>query len=56
MTAKAWYYAKEKTLGDDMKREYPTIPAEAFQQSVEGAYYAKQFRWLYTNKRIGHPG
>ncbi|MBJ6531546.1 terminase, partial [Enterobacter hormaechei] len=50
---KAWYYAKEKTLGDDMKREYPTIPAEAFQQSVEGAYYAKQFRWLYTNKRIG---
>ncbi|EKN4724136.1 hypothetical protein GNO67_004252 [Yersinia enterocolitica] len=49
---KAWYYAKEKTLGDDMKREYPTIPAEAFQQSVEGAYYAKQFRWLYTNKRI----
>ena len=38
---KAWYYAKEKTLGDDMKREYPTIPAEAFQQSVEGAYYAK---------------
>ncbi|HHH0641843.1 TPA: terminase, partial [Yersinia enterocolitica] len=26
---KAWYYAKEKTLGDDMKREYPTIPAEA---------------------------
>ena len=50
---KSWYYAKEKTLGDDMKREYPTIPAEAFQQSVEGAYYAKQFRWLYTNKRIG---
>lgn len=50
---KAWYHAKEKTLGDDMKREYPTIPAEAFQQSVEGAYYAKQFRWLYTNKRIG---
>ncbi|CNF10188.1 Terminase large subunit [Yersinia rohdei] len=49
---KSWYYAKEKTLGDDMKREYPTIPAEAFQQSVEGAYYAKQFRWIYTNKRI----
>ncbi|MBS0854957.1 MULTISPECIES: terminase [unclassified Tatumella] len=49
---KAWYYAKEKTLGDDMKREYPTIPAEAFQQSVEGAYYAKQFRWLYEQGRI----
>nr|DAZ31436.1 MAG TPA: large terminase [Caudoviricetes sp.] len=50
---KAWYHSKEKTLGDDMKREYPTIPAEAFQQSVEGAYYAKQFRWLYENGRIG---
>ncbi|MGJ7244646.1 terminase [Morganella morganii] len=50
---KAWYYAKEKTLGDDMKREYPSIPSEAFQQSVDGAYYAKQFRWLYENKRIG---
>ncbi|MDE9565692.1 terminase [Xenorhabdus bovienii] len=50
---KAWYLAKEKTLGDDMKREYPSIPSEAFQQSVEGAYYAKQFRWLYENKRIG---
>jgi hypothetical protein len=49
----AWYHAKEKTLGEDMKREYPSIPAEAFQQSVEGAYYAKQFRWLYENKRIG---
>lgn len=50
---RAWYYAKEKTLGDDMKREYPSIPAEAFQQSVEGAYYAKQFRQLYVKKRIG---
>jgi len=50
---RAWYHAKEKTLGEDMKREYPSIPAEAFQQSVEGAYYAKQFRWLYENKRIG---
>lgn len=50
---RAWYYAKEKTLGDDMKREYPSIPGEAFQQTVEGAYYAKQFRWLYENGRIG---
>ncbi|MCW7764302.1 terminase [Photorhabdus luminescens] len=50
---KAWYYAKEKTLGDDMKREYPSIAFEAFQQSIEGAYYAKQFRYLYGNKRIG---
>jgi hypothetical protein len=50
---RAWYAAKEKSLGDDMKREYPSVPAEAFQQSVEGAYYAKQFTKLYANKRIG---
>lgn len=35
-----------------MKREYPSIPEEAFQQSIEGAYYAKQFRFLYGEKRI----
>jgi len=50
---RAWYAAKEKSLGDDMKREYPSVPTEAFQQSVEGAYYAKQFAKLYANKRIG---
>lgn len=50
---RAWYAAKEKTLGSDMKREYPSIPAEAFQQSVEGAYYAKQFTKLYSEQRIG---
>lgn len=49
----AWYASKEKTLGDDIKREYPSIPEEAFQQSVEGAYYAKQFKFLYANGRIG---
>ncbi|WFF39281.1 terminase [Moraxella nasibovis] len=49
----AWYYAKEKTLGEDMKREYPSIPSEAFAQSIEGAYYAKQLTWLYANNRIG---
>lgn len=50
---RAWYAAKEKTLGDDMKREYPSIPVEAFQQSIEGAYYARQFAKLYGDQRIG---
>lgn len=49
----SWYASKEKTLGDDIKREYPSIPEEAFQQSVEGAYYKKQFKFLYANGRIG---
>ena len=50
---KAGYHATATHLGDDMKREYPSIPAEAFQQSVEGAYYAKQFAVLYSQRRIG---
>ncbi|MFC0178993.1 terminase [Thorsellia kenyensis] len=49
---KAWYQAKEKTLGTDIMREYPSIPEEAFKQSIEGAYYAKQFLYLYSNQRI----
>jgi hypothetical protein len=49
---KAWYSAKWKTLGDDMKREYPSTPEEAFSQSIEGAYYAQQFRKIYAEGRI----
>jgi len=49
---RAWYASKEKTLGEDMKREYPSIPSEAFAQSVEGAYYSNQFKKLYADKRI----
>lgn len=49
---KAWYSAKWKLLGDEMKREYPTTPKEAFEQSVEGAYYAKQFNEVYKDGRI----
>lgn len=49
---KAWYTSKERTLGDDIKREYPSTPDEAFQQTIEGAYYSKQFRQLYQQRRI----
>ncbi|MBO9492084.1 terminase [Endozoicomonas sp. G2_1] len=47
-----WYYAKEKLLGHDVKREYPTTPQEAFEQVIEGAYYSSQFRKLYENNQI----
>ena len=49
---KAWYSAKWKILGDDIKREYPSTPKEAFEQSIEGAYYAKQFADIYKDGRI----
>lgn len=49
---KAWYSAKWKDLGDDIKREYPSTPKEAFEQSIEGAYYATQFANIYKDQRI----
>tara|TARA_R110002167_G_scaffold91458_1_gene246103 strand:- start:174036 stop:175583 length:1548 start_codon:yes stop_codon:yes gene_type:complete len=47
-----WYTLKERSLGDDMKREYPSSPKEAFDQVIEGAYYARQFSLLYERKQI----
>jgi hypothetical protein len=49
---KAWYSAKEKVQGEKMKQEYPTTPEEAFEQSIEGAYYANQFAKIYKDGRI----
>lgn len=49
---KAWYYAKESTLGADMKREYPSTPKEAFEQIIEGAYYSAQFKKIVEERRI----
>lgn len=48
-----WYTKKEKTLGFDMLREYPSTPEEAFQQTIEGAYYAKQITALRIKGKIG---
>lgn len=50
---KRWYAMKEKTQGEDMKREYPSMPEEAFAQAIEGAYYANQFNAIYAEGRIG---
>lgn len=50
---KQWYIKKEAKLGDDIKREYPSIPSEAFEAAIEGAYYAKQMGMLYKNGWIG---
>lgn len=49
---KAWYSEKWRVLGDEMKREYPSTPDEAFANSIEGAYYAAQFRKIYADGRI----
>lgn len=50
---KAWYSKKAETQKEDMKREFPSTPKEAFDASVEGAYYAVQMADAETSKRIG---
>jgi hypothetical protein len=49
---KAWYANEARTQKGDMRREHPSYPEEAFQASIEGAYYEKQMLWLRQNKRI----
>ena len=50
---KAWYVKKDKTLGGDMRREYPSTPDEAFEQALEGAYFAHQLAAAAKQGRIG---
>jgi len=48
---KAWYAVKERTMGEDMKREFPSSPEEAFEGSLEGAYYTREMAEL---RQAGH--
>ncbi len=50
---KAWYVKKSEQQGEFMKREYPSYPEEAFEQAVEGAYYARQLAQADMEGRIG---
>lgn len=49
---KAWYAKKWKTQGDEMKREHPSTPEEAFEAAIEGAYFRHQFEAIYREGRI----
>ncbi|MCT4627947.1 hypothetical protein [Halodesulfovibrio sp.] len=49
---KAWYALKAQNLGADMKREYPATPEEAFEKSIEGAYFRTEFMKLYERRQI----
>ena len=37
---KKWYIKKASILGEDVKREYPSTPDEAFEVNTAGLYYA----------------
>jgi len=49
---KLWYIKKAADQGEDMKREYPSTPEEAFYASIEGAYYKNQMAAVRLTKRI----
>lgn len=38
---KVWYMKKREDNKDEMLREYPSTPDEAFEQVIEGAYYGQ---------------
>lgn len=50
---KSWYYKKLLTQKDDMKREFPSTPIEAFESAVDGSFYAK---WIREARFEGHFG
>lgn len=49
---RAWYVKKLEQQGDDMKREYPSTPEEAFEASVEGSYFSTQMTRMRVENRI----
>lgn len=51
---RAWYVKKAAMNDDDMKREYPSTPDEAFEAAIKGAYYSNEMAFLRTHHRIRH--
>lgn len=49
---RAWYVKKAEQQGDDMKREFPSTPQEAFEASIEGAYFSTQMATVRKQGRI----
>lgn len=49
-----WYVAKKAEQGDDMWKEFPSTPDEAFKAAKEGAYFGKELRALRLLKKIGN--
>lgn len=49
---RAWYVKKADQQGDKMKQEHPSHPDEAFEASVEGAYFGPQMLKVRAQGRI----
>lgn len=50
---KAWYIKKAETQKEEMKKEFPSHPDEAFAQSIVGSYYGALIAKAEKEKRIG---
>lgn len=49
---RAWYVKRATTQGEDMKREFPSTPEEAFESSNEGLYYGRQMSEARQQGRV----
>jgi hypothetical protein len=49
---KAWYVKEWNVQGDDMKREDPSTPEEAFEIVLKGTYFANEFKLIRNEGRI----
>lgn len=50
---KNWYCRSKSVQGENMLREFPSSPSEAWESVVNGAYYATQMGMVRSEKRIG---
>lgn len=49
---RAWYIKKAEQQGEDIKREYPSTAKEAFEASIEGAYFSREMTKVRKEGRI----
>jgi hypothetical protein len=49
---RAWYAKKHEDQQDDMMREFPSTPDEAFAAAIEGAYYGEIITRIEKNGQI----
>lgn len=49
---KAWYARKAAQQGEQMGREFPSTPDEAFAAAIEGAYFAREMARARTEGRL----
>lgn len=50
----AWWIKKHERLKDEMYREHPSFPEEAFKASIEGSYYGAIITEIRRKGMIGH--